>query len=190
MAGDFSNASSFANMVFDTKIAPLVCAALKGGRILPVEGQMHRTLEALDMAAGIDRIHEGRHGCRGMAVRIQVGPTDWRTYTIRKERESHASTEFSKRKAAVLGEYLYPQLTLQAYVNENADVLSFALTRTITLYRLLEEQIEAGHAKTDRTGLAQVGQASFYHVAWSDFAKNGRKVYIYDGKSGGGELIR
>jgi hypothetical protein len=51
--------------------------------------------------------------------RIQTG-VNYKTFTIRNKRKSGARTEYEKRKIAIEKGYLYPYLTVQAYVTDSA----------------------------------------------------------------------
>lgn len=148
--------------------------ATGGGHFVAVEGvSVDEMAKLLDTLAGIDfwNIHAGV-GIRGLATRIQRGRS-WRTFTIRNQRISGARTEYEKRKHAIENGMLYPELTLQAYV-DNGKLLSYALAKTTDIMKM----IDTGKAQIKHTGPAQYGQASFFVVKWDDMKKAGYDILI------------
>lgn len=145
-----------------------VLEQLLGGSLISVEGDtLSETADLLDRLAGIDLwwVNE-QHGMRGIASRIQPG-RNWRTFTIRKERESGVKTEYEKRKHAIDNEFLYPAITYQAYVGEHGVSIGIVHTKALI------DCIENGVCSERRTGDAQHGQATFYVVAWEDLKRCG-----------------
>jgi hypothetical protein len=148
--------------------------AATGEHFVAVEGvSVDEMARLLDTLAGIDfwNVRFGV-GIRGLATRIQWGRS-WRTFTIRNQRISGARTEYEKRKQAIEKGWLYPELTLQAYV-DNGKLLSYALAKTTDIIKM----IDMGKAKIKHTGPAQYGQASFYVVKWDDMKKMGYDILI------------
>jgi hypothetical protein len=126
--------------------------------------------------AGIDAWHISTvKGIRGLASRIQVGDKDWRTFTIRDKRSSGTKTEYEKRKYAIENNYLYPYLTMQAYITKDNKIISFAVARTVDII----EMIDKGMAYIDHTKKEQKGQASFHVIKWEDVKNAGYKIIIY-----------
>ena len=83
---------------------------------------------------------------------MQVGCTDWRTFTVRKSRSSGTKTEFAKRLEAIRKQRegsLYPALTIHACVSDykNGPLLSVAMVYTADLYECLEIQISKGRTQ-------------------------------------------
>lgn len=104
-----------------------------------------------DTFAGVDawQLLDDCGFMRGVASRVQVGGTDWRTFTVRKSRSSGAKTEFAKRLEAIRKQRegaLYPALTIHAYVSgyRNGLLLSVAMVCTADLYEYLETQVSKG----------------------------------------------
>ena len=142
------------------------------GEIHIVEGDdLNETKRLLDTLAGIDLFAVNRDkGMRGIASRLQWGKA-WRTFTIRKERESGARTEYEKRKYAIEHGYLYPKLTMQAYIDQDTVTVGIAYTEDII------RCIEMGEASIRRTGTDQKGQAYFYVINWDDMKRLGMRVW-------------
>lgn len=147
-------------------IKPLLEKVLKG-ELITVEGEtLNETAKLLDTLAGIDLWFANKEkGMRGIASRIQYGK-NWRTFTIRLERDSGAKTEYEKRKYAIDNDYLYPVITYQAYLCEDGK-MAIAMTKDIIDY------IDKGLAYIRHTKDDQQGQASFYVVDWDDFKAQG-----------------
>ena len=143
-------------------------------------------------AALTDRLHtqEGDRETRYIAAqdasRIQSPEKDYRTFTVRHERESGARTELAKRSADVQHPGIFPSLTLQAYVRELAApvrkrvLLRFAVARTSDLVRV----VRGGGYRTQFTGQDQQGQASFYVVDWDTLVAAGCTTILYDQDDG------
>lgn len=135
----------------------------------------------IDMYGGIDLILKSKTGLRGVASRIQPSNPNypnknWRTFTVRYSRESGVDTEYQKRSDAIKNGCLYPCYTLQAYLDENENLLGYALCKTRDLLTL----IDRGIFRLKRTGEDQIGQAWFFVVRWRDFKKYGLAIYEVD----------
>lgn len=147
-------------------IKPTLEKAL-GGWMITVEGDtLNETAKLLDTLAGIDLwfVNQER-GMRGIASRIQYSK-NWRTFTIRLERDTGTKTEYEKRKYAIENNYLYPVITYQAYLCDGGG-MAMAYTKDIMEY------IGNGFAYIKHTNEEQEGQASFFVVKWDDFKAKG-----------------
>jgi hypothetical protein len=131
-----------------------------------VEGvTVEKMARLLDVLGGVDVWHvDHENGMRGIALRIQTTSKNWHTFTIRNKRDSGAKTEYEKRKNAINNNYIYPYLTIQAYINNENRPVSWAVARTADIIKM----IDGGHCNTKHTGLNQIGQAEFYVVDWYD----------------------
>lgn len=125
IARDMSrSAQAFASVVW-----PAVASLCGGGEVQMVESINEKSFtDALDAHAGIDawQIISNKSVIRGIASRVQFGGSSFNTFTIRYRRDSGARTEYSKRREALLNRekgYLYPHLTIQAYVSEDSKTL-------------------------------------------------------------------
>jgi hypothetical protein len=131
------------------------------------QGVASKLLGNFDYYAGIDGIIVNHTDCwiKGCAIRVQPG-TDWSTFTIRWRKFNGIKTEYAKRLAAISDDNMYPQLTIQAYVN-NGHLLSCAMCSTKKLY----EYIKNGYTLNYRDVYSD-GGATFMVIKWSDFAKH------------------
>lgn len=163
---------------FDRLIRPIASSMLNGHFEIVESVTATPMAKALDTQAGIDLwfVHT-TSGIRGIANRVQRGTRNWRTFTIRKERETGAKTEYEKRVKAIEHEWLYPILTLQGYVTPNGEsLLGFAVART----RDILSAIADGMAETQKTREAcNIGLATFYVVHWDDLRRAGRPIIEY-----------
>ncbi len=152
-----------------------------GGSIETVEGVTDDDMMLLlDRLSGIDLWHINKNiGIRGVGSRIQKPKIsglkeDWRTFTIRKERESGAKTEYAKRKDAIEKNYLYPYLTLQAYISYDNKLLSFAIARTKDIIECIDKKFCSVRYTRDKKGWA-----TFYTIKWDEMEKNNYKIVRY-----------
>jgi hypothetical protein len=129
------SASDFVHVVW-----PVVAPLCGGGTLYPIEAARHLgIIVALDNCSGIDAFQMLPSGnmLRGVASRIQYGRL-YPTFTLRYKRSNGAATEFEKRLYAirhVAQGYIYPHLTIQAYMSKpNGQLLAVAVTETSSLY--------------------------------------------------------
>lgn len=150
------------NRAFLALVWPVIKEWCGGGEIRPVEIMTDPISRDLDILCGIDVWQTiSDRGCRGIASRIQFGPRCWRTFTIRKDRDTGARTEYEKRIEAIRsrGALIYPYLTCQAYINKAGGLLlGGAIARTEDIFRAITL-----HTLTRRTT-----DASFYVVRFED----------------------
>lgn len=159
-------------IAFEKLIWPVVNSWAGGGELLQMENVMDSNFaRLLDMKAGIDGWQVHGEGMRGIASRIQQGSKAWNTFTVRMARDSGAMTEYTKRVIAIeTGKYIYPYLTIQAYVKTWAGpVLSVGLAKTFDII----EFIKNGFHTTNRTT-----NAEFAICPWDEMAKRGFKVRV------------
>lgn len=144
------------------------------GELIVIEGDdINETKRLLDTMAGIDLFAVNPiKGMRGVASRLQWGKA-WRTFTIRKERESGTKTEYEKRKYAIENGYLYPRITMQAYIDHKQNIVTIGIAYTEDIIRCIDN----GNCKIRRTGADQKGQASFYVVEWDEMKAKGMKLW-------------
>lgn len=163
------------------KAKPIIKKMLGGGDIVQVEEIDNEVCAMLDRSLGIDyfQVYEDKGKqpgfAWGLASRFQVGKS-WDTFTIRKERESGASTEYDKRKKAIDKNGVYPYLTVQGYVSDDGleEIKSMAIARTKDIF----ECIDADLCSTNHTRRNQIGQAGFFVVKWDDM-KGRYPIVIY-----------
>lgn len=136
VARDLSrSAAAFVDVVW-----PAVARFMGGGDLIPVEGVTTDEMsKRLDMLAGIDGWHVvNEYGMRGVASRVQWD-TPYASFTIRKRRTSGGTTEWVKRRLALIEPergWLAPQIIVQAYVDsQSMRLLYAAVCRAADLYK-------------------------------------------------------
>jgi hypothetical protein len=152
-----------------SKAEPIIKNLLNGGRIIRIEGSDEEICKFLDTKCGTDyfQYYQYYDLTVGVASRVQYGK-NWRTFTVRKERESGNLTEFEKRKVAIENGGIYPFLTMQIYVVDG-DINGIGIAKTKDLI----EYIESGYANVTHTRSDKIGQAGFYYCQWDDFKEKG-----------------
>ena len=146
------------------------------GKIVSTECE-ETVARLLDMRAGIDAILDHPYyGLLGMGIRIQYG-RDYRTFTIRKQRETQAITEYAKHANALLEDGMTTKFNVHAYIDEKSGALhSAAIALTHDIYGC----IDRGLCDERMTGNDQIGQAAFYVVDWDTLKDN--KMWIHEFK--------
>ena len=134
--------------------------------LVSVEGQNSITMKWLDQYSGIDIIgRKNDNHLVTIASRIQWNK-NYKTFTIRYERITGAKTEFEKRIEAIQKGYLYPNFTMQAYINETPlQILSWASIKTDIFYKYLIEHPEIMFERT-----ANYEGNKFKYIYWSDIS--------------------
>ena len=149
-----------------------------GGDFEVVEGiTEYQMAKTLDQLAGIDLWYfNTNHGIRGVANRIQFQEKNWRTFTVRKSRESGVKTEYEKRKYAIENDWLYPDITLQGYINKQNKVLGFAIAKTKDIIWMIDNNF----CYEQKTGEDQIGQAVFYVIEWDEMKNHSLSIKIFE----------
>ena len=192
MRSDVRRDLSWSAAAFLSLVWPVVSKGCGGGELVPVENATDDDMAAqLDMLAGIDawQMHSEK-GLRGIASRVQEGKA-WDTFTIRYARANGQETEYAKRIRAldeVEQGWLYPHLTIQAYVNdEHSELLSCAVVRTCDLFRAAQhaeaEGIPDAREIFDHGHTIYLNRAydnnEFIVVPWDMLQTNGVKIGIW-----------
>jgi hypothetical protein len=145
------------------------------GNIVSTEGN-GEIGQLLDTRGGIDAILDHpKFGLFGIGIRIQYGH-NYRTFTIRKQRETQAKTEYGKYTDALVENAIIPKLTIHAYIDEKTGML---LSAAIALTRDIYDCIHRGHCDVRVTGNDQIGRAAFYVVDWDTLRNNGKWIYEF-----------
>lgn len=142
-----------------------------------VEGvTKYKMAQTLDQLAGVDLWYFNTTlGVRGVANRIQFGDKNWKTFTIRKSRESGVKTEYEKRKKAIENDWLYPIMAIQGYFNNKTnEALGFAVAKTKDIIWMIDN----GFCYEQETGKDQIGKAKFFVVKWDHMKQQGKNIYI------------
>ena len=132
--------------------------------IIKVEGEDNTACKILDMSCGIDYLLTSSKSSLifGIASRVQYGQ-NYRTFTVRKSRESGVLTEYQKRQQAISLGGIFPKFTMQAYVKDN-EIDGLAIVKTNDLI----EFINRGYAEEKSTRIDKIGQATFYVCKWDN----------------------
>jgi hypothetical protein len=159
-------------------VLPAMLPKIGGGEITPIETIDHDFAKAIDTDCGGDlwqRMEDGGH--RLIASRVQWGPTNWATTTIRYAKASGYDTEYHKLCRAVHGDdgRIYPAITIHAYIaGTRADpkhLIAAAAVRTKDLLEYVD------HPDT----VSQVNRAdntTFKCVPWRLFEDAGQWLQI------------
>lgn len=173
MANNFAQAMDSTKRLFTNHVLPVLKGLFNNCKFVEIEGRADDEIaKDLDIYAGIDvyRVQYSTSSAIGIASRIQAGKA-WRTFTVRRTRDSGAATEYEKRKYAIEHNTLYPKLTMQAYIQDNGSVV-IGLVET----EKLMEYIDKENPTIRRTGREQRGQASFFVCEWDKMRNAGYNV--------------
>lgn len=152
---------------------------LGGGEIVPVESMADAQMATLlDQYSGIDAWHLSNNSqIRGIASRVQWADKPWNTFTVRYKRNSGAKTEYEKRKHDISQDagWLYPHVTVQAYISGNkggdGELLSVAMIKTKSLISACDEILE-GVVNQKDGGIRRTSNASFIWASWDWLERN------------------
>lgn len=163
------------SMTYVNIAKPIISKLLGGGCVLPVEGSDNEVCKMLDATCGTDyfQVYDSLGLVYGVASRVQY-TKNYRSFTIRNARAGGAMTEFEKRKLAIARGGVYPKLTMQMYV-DGETISGIGIAKTADLISF----VEAGLARERKTGVDQVGQATFYVAFWDEMIRAGIKVLEY-----------
>ena len=151
------------NRAFLNLVWPVIASQCGGGKIKPVEVWRGNALaNDLDVLCGIDiwQTITGE-GARGIASRVQFGPVNYQTFTIRLYRDTGAKTEYEKRLFAIEsnGRFIYPYLTCQAYVTCKGVLLGVGVAKTVDIFDVIKQE-KVLHRRSPNSG--------FMAIKWSD----------------------
>ena len=144
------------------------------GEYIPVEGSPEEIAQLLDKRIGIDAMVDKGDTIYGLGSRIQIDSGVWNTFTIRCDRESGHITELEKLRKAIKSDSMRPQITLQAYV-ENDKLQSLALARTADIIRYIDT-----HDCPERRSFDGKGWAKFKVVKWDSMIRDGYRLKVID----------
>lgn len=155
------------------------------GSLLPVEAvettEMRRTF---DILAGIDawQICDGVGRMRGIASRVQWiknGSQPYDTFTIRTRRRGGQETELQKRLKAICepdGGWLFPAITIQAYLNQdNTRCLSAAAVKSKDLFLFVHNTGLDNFNEQNNND----GSSSFINIPWRRLIREKIRVLEY-----------
>lgn len=164
---------------------PAIGAKVGGGEIVPVESVADKGMATmLDQRSGIDAWHLSKDKqVRGIASRVQWGNTPWNSFTVRYARDSGAKTEYEKRKHDINAGagWLYPHLTIQAYVSgskgNGGDLLSVAVIKTKSLIDACDKILD-GDVSTQDGGVRRTSNAAFIYANWDWLERSGYEIKV------------
>jgi len=119
MNSDVAAALTKSAAAFRDIVWPSIAADLGGGDLVPVESVASAAFaKDLDVLAGVDAWQVVKlSGMRPLASRVQAGWGRINTFTIRYSLRSGARTEIDKRIDAIRDGFLFPAITVQAYLD-------------------------------------------------------------------------
>jgi hypothetical protein len=162
---------------------PAVSALCGGGVLYSLERAYGLGwIATLDACSGIDAFQIPPPGnvLRGLASRIQYGRY-YPTFTLRYKRSSGATTEFEKRLYAIrhiAQGYIYPHLTIQAYMSHpQGQLLAAAVTETRSLYLYAERYREDPSRVYEQRNTSD--GKSFLVVPWESYQRLGHPLKTF-----------
>jgi hypothetical protein len=174
MKPDVRNALTSSARDFSEIVWPAIRDACGGGELVPVETVTDSGFaNDLDTLAGIDawQIRRPDGLMRGLASRVQWGKP-YNTFSIRYALRSGGLTEYAKRRRAIEEGYLFPALTVQAYLSEkHGQLLSAAVADTRELYEYIAEHLKLRH---QAVRVVQYGSNDFIAVSWDAYLAAGK----------------
>lgn len=157
------------------------------GEIRPVECvSTDNFADDLDLIAGIDawQIIRDRNVIRGLASRVQWGSA-YNNFSIRFQLKSGAPTEFEKRLYAINNQtegYIYPHLTIQAFIDQNGKLISAGIIETKELILFAEHLVKESQkpppfSNTQDFGfMTAPGGNQFIYISWRLIKENNIKI--------------
>ena len=126
-------------------------------RLILLENREDEIAKTLDRECGIDALLDNGRGKIPIALRTQQDAHNWRTFTIRKIRDSGAYTELEKLNYALENDTLRPYLVIQSYL-QGTKLLGSAIGK---IEHIIQYILNNPDCPTNRTT-----NASFYYVSW------------------------
>ena len=170
MAGTFNQSMSQTKSDFEKIIKPIFENLFTKSSFLSLENVNNPACKWLDTSAGVDLLikHNEKLFLRTVASRIQRTDKDWKTFTIRLERDNGTMTEYEKKMTAFRHGGVLPTLTYQAYISkDDGKLISLGIAWTVDIL----DYTKSNEIETRHTGDEQIGQAKFYYIKWADFKK-------------------
>lgn len=191
MRQDVARDLTKSSQAFLTLVWPAISHMAGGGRMTPVELVTDKGFSnVLDAMAGIDAWQVIDHSSvlRGIASRVQFSDKSWETFTIRYARQNGATTEYEKRLRAIkhhdMG-FLYPHLTVQAYVSTDLEKLvAAAVVRTADLFEHAERIVQdvsrgvAVHATRGGIRANRSDATTFIWIPWRTLEQAGAHIAV------------
>jgi hypothetical protein len=128
----FSERLNRSSLAFRELVWPVIADDLGGGKLIEVETIKDNDFaSSLDCIAGVDCWQETAEFMRAIAQRTQWG-ANYHTFTVRETLRSGHITEAAKRRIAIAEGWLYPAITVQAYIiDDHLVAAAWALTQNV-----------------------------------------------------------
>ena len=171
-SNSFVRDKQFTTENFEKFVVPVLKAVFKTERIVDSEILGDNLSRCLDRENCIDGYFERDGAFEFFSSRIQNA--NYRTFTIRKSRDSGAVAEYERLCRQFREGRIYPRWAIQAYVS--GDSATVAVTETRHLLNFIRE----GKAGVKHTREDKHGQSGFFTVKWHDLQKSGIPVKIFN----------
>lgn len=147
------------------------------GDLRDVEMDNSPIAKMFDAYCGVDSFQIIDNQVRGVAIRVQW-KVNYKTFTIRYKRANSTKTEYEKRAEAILGDrgFIYPYLTIQAYLDKRGDaqsVLSCCIVKTYDLYHYIFKNFPRLKTRKCPEG------NEFLFISFSELKKSGIKIILF-----------
>ena len=144
---------------------------------------MYRVSKELDMYSGVDgwRFDKVNQRHQYIASRIQIikkGFKPFNTFSIRASRQN-SKTEYEKRIYAIENDWLYPQLTIQTYLDDTeSEILSLGIVYTKELFLYAKNNFDYLMSRAIKN---KDNSSSFITITFSELENNldSKKIMIY-----------
>ena len=150
------------------------------GDLVDIETKDTELAKLFDQYSGIDAVQVVNRQLRAVAIRVQWGKA-WDTFTIRYKRKNGSKTEYQKRAEAILNDrgYLYPYLTIQAYLDKRGDatsLLSCGVVKTKDLYQYMFANMPLIQTKPCPEG------NTFLYVSFEELERDKANILVFGDK--------
>jgi hypothetical protein len=144
---------------------------------------MYRVSKELDMYSGVDgwRFDKANQRHQYIASRIQIikkGFKPFNTFSIRASRQN-SKTEYEKRIYAIENDWLYPQLTIQTYLDDTeSEILSLGIVYTRELFLYAKNNFDYLMSRAIKN---KDNSSSFITITFSELENNldSKKILVY-----------
>jgi hypothetical protein len=144
---------------------------------------MYRVSKELDMYSGVDgwRFDKVNQRHQYIASRIQTikkGFKPFNTFSIRASRQN-SKTEYEKRIYAIENDWLYPQLTIQTYLDDTeSEILSLGIVYTRELFLYAKNNFDYLMSRAIKN---KDNSSSFITITFSELENNldSKKILVY-----------
>lgn len=156
-----------------------------GGELVPVESVTDSDMASMiDRRSGIDAWHlSDSDRIRGIASRVQFGRKAWNTFTVRRSRDTGSQTEYEKRRRDIASNqgWLYPHLTVQAFIDDSGEEPKFLAAAASTTETIIQtcDAIEDGKISPPNGGIRRAQNATFFWVSWGFLISQEKPIVVF-----------